>query len=295
MRILLTGAGGQFGASILRELTGVRAVTAWTGTRAGQLFGTPFIPVDLANLEHVTAAFHEAAPELVLHAAALARIADCQRDPERARRVNVEGTAVLADLCSRANVRLVYVSTDMVFDGTRGNYGEADTPAPLSEYGRTKAAAEQVVLKNSRNAVLRFSLLYGPSLNGRQAFFDEQLTALRTGRPVTLFADEWRTPLDLATAARALLDVARSDYHGLLHIGGPERLSRAEMGRRLAAFLGLDGAPLIVTTRDQAPAAEPRPRDLSLDSSCWRGLFPNVPRPRLEEALRNMGLASAAL
>ncbi len=291
MRILLTGAGGQLGAYLLQELRdGGADVMAWSGTRSAPLFGTAVLPVDLAAPGQVVTAFAAARPALVIHAAALSRIADCHRDPERARRVNVEATALLADLCGRTGARLVLTSTDMVFSGEQGNYREDDAPGALSMYGRSKAASEQAALAAPHAAVIRLSLLYGPSLNGRAAFFDEQATALREGRPVTLFEDEWRTPLDLLTAARAILAVARSDYTGILHVGGPERLSRADMGYRLAAFLGADPSPIVVTSRSQAPAAEPRPRDLSLDSGRWRGLFPDHSWPRFDDALRALGI-----
>src|SRR5262249_60235432 len=109
-------------------------------------------------------------------------------------------------------------------------------------------------------AALRVGLLVGPSLGGGPSFFDDQVAALRGRRPVRLFEDEWRTPLSLQTAAQAVVAVARSDFRGLLHVGGPERMSRLEMGRRLAAALGLDASVIIATRRQDAPAGEPRPR-----------------------------------
>ncbi len=293
MRTLLTGASGQLGAYLLRALQRRGAdCVAWSGTREEVLFGVPLRPVDLTDPGDVARAFREAAPTCVIHAAALARVGDCHRDPDRARRVNVDGSRILAELCQQAGARLVYVSTDMVFNGEQGNYREDDPPAPLSEYGRTKAAAEQAVLVNPNTSIVRVSLLYGPSLTGRPSFFDEQVMALRTGQPVTLFADEWRTPLDLHTAALALLAVADSDYTGMLHVGGPERLSRLEMGYQLAACLRLDPSPIVVTSRSQAPAAEPRPRDLSLDSSRWRSLFPQYPWPLMKDSLRILDVGS---
>src|SRR5262245_2099978 len=142
-RILLTGASGQLGGYLLRELAGLGVpVSAWSGSRPGRLLGLDLRPVDLADPDAVAAAFREARPDLVLHAAALSRAADCFRDPGRAERVNAGGTAVLAELAGRAGARLVFVSTDLAFDGERGWYREDDDPAPVLVYGRTKVAGE---------------------------------------------------------------------------------------------------------------------------------------------------------
>jgi dTDP-4-dehydrorhamnose reductase len=132
--------------------------------------------------------------------------------------------------------------------------------------------------------VARLSLLYGPSLIGRPYFFDEQVCCLREGRPVTLFHDEWRTPLHLGIAAKSLLDILDSSYEGILHVGGPERLSRLEMGLRLAKFLEVS-KPAINKVSRESIMGEPRPRDTSLDCSLWRKLFPGVPWPTFEESL----------
>jgi dTDP-4-dehydrorhamnose reductase len=289
MRLLVTGASGQLGGYLLRELSarGVRA-TAWSGSRSGSLFGMPLRPVDLADPDGLAAAFREARPTAVIHAGGISSVADCYRDPPRAQRVNCQGSAVLAELAAREGVRLILVSTDLVFDGVKGWYRESDGPAPLSVYGQTKVAAEQAVLAAPRSVVARLSLLFGPSVVGRPAFFDQQATALRQRQSLTLFEDEWRTPLSLATAARALIALAASDCTGLLHLGGPERLSRLEMGQRLARFLDADPAVIVATRRDQACAPELRPGDTSLDSGRWRELFPGQPWPAWLEALSEM-------
>src|SRR5262249_39316920 len=267
MRVLVTGASGQLGGYLLRRLpdSGL-TVTAWSGSRRGEFFGYPLQPVDLGDADAVRVAFHQARPDVVLHAGALPRPAACHRTPNLARRINTEGSSLLAELATEARARLLFVSTDLVFDGERGNYREDDAPSPLSIYGRTKADAEAAVLAVPRSGVVRVSLLYGPSVVGRPSFFDEQVAALRAGRPVTLFADEWRTPLALCTAAEALVKLAQSDFTGLLHLGGPERLSRLEMGQRLADFLGVASSTIVAVNRADIPSPEPRPRDTSLDS-----------------------------
>jgi dTDP-4-dehydrorhamnose reductase len=288
-RFLITGASGQLGAYLLRELRrGADSVSAWSGTRSETLFGIPLEPVNLANADQVADAFRRAQPDTIIHAAAIATIAACYRDPEYANEINARASARLAELAAGPGARLVLVSTDLVFDGNSGWYTEGDTPAPLSVYGRTKMAAEQAVLAAPRATVARVSLLFGPTLTGREAFFEAQVRALRERKPIRCFTDEWRTPLGLATAARAIIALARSEFHGVMHLGGPERLTRLAMARQLATVLQLDPEVLVPATRDQLAAPEPRPRDVSLDASLWRQWFPAQPWPTFAEALRDM-------
>jgi dTDP-4-dehydrorhamnose reductase len=289
MRWLVTGASGQLGGYLLRHLRGRgEPVVAWSGTVRGELFGCPLNPVDLSDPDAAATAFRTARPDLIVHAAAMARVDDCHRDPERARRVNTRGSELLAELAAESGARLVFASTDLVFDGGRGAYREDDPPRPLSVYGRTKADAEAAVLAAPRGVVARLSLLFGPTLVGRPSFFDGMVAALRSGQPLKLFADEWRTPLGAHVAARALAELAHSDAVGLLHVGGPERLSRLEMGLRLVEHLGVSPEPIIAATRDAVPAAEPRPRDTSLGASRWRGRFPALPWPAYRESLAEL-------
>jgi dTDP-4-dehydrorhamnose reductase len=286
-QVLLTGASGLLGAYLLRELHGNSdPVTAWSGSYHGTLFAIPVKPVDLSSSDQVVQRLDEAKPDCILHTAALARISDCEQNPQRARQVNADGTALLAEQAGKRGIRLLCVSTDLVFDGEHAPYRETDEPRPLSVYAQTKREAELAVLGKPNTVVVRVSLLFGPSLNGRPSFFDQQLAALRCGRPLTLFRDEWRTPLAIDTAARALLAIARSNITGLLHLGGPERMSRLEMGLRLANFSGL--APDSIVSTSRPTTGELRPRDVSLDSSRWRQQFPSAPWPCWEDALHRL-------
>lgn len=287
MRILVTGASGQLGSYLLQELAQRnRDVVAWSHSTTGESFGIPLRPVDLSQDQQFRRAFADAQPDMVLHCGGMTSVADCYREPELAHQVNTRATETLSELCSQANARLLFTSTDLVFDGARGQYRENDMAAPLSIYGRTKLAAEASVLRCPRGVVVRLSLLYGPSLNRRFSFFDDQINALREGRPATLFVDEWRTPLDLKTAARALIELAESDCRGVIHLGGPERLSRFDMGRQLAVGIAVDSCCLVPALRSEISMKEPRPRDASLDSTLWRQHFPRIPWPTWQETMR---------
>jgi dTDP-4-dehydrorhamnose reductase len=294
-RILITGASGQLGSYVLRELRRRDlSATAWSRRPNVELFGYRCQSVDLCEVDQVVAAFRAAQPDVVIHVAAMSGVGDCFRDPTQARRTNNTATRLLAELTQRQPARFVYVSTDLVFSGEKQWYQETDCPAPLSVYGQTKAAAERAVLGDPHHLVLRLSLLFGPSLNGRPSFFDQQIKSLLSDTPSKWYEDEWRTPLSLQVGAQGLLAVADSDAAGILHLGGPERMSRLEMGQRLARLLGKDERLCQAASRSDVMAGEPRPRDTSLDCSLWQQMMHDFPRPEYEESLRAMGLGSPA-
>ncbi len=290
-RILVTGASGQLGSYVLRELRRRDlSATAWSRRPNVELFGYRCQSVDLCEVDQVVAAFRAAKPDVVLHIAAMSGVGECFRDPTQARRTNNTATRLLAELTQRQPARFVYVSTDLVFNGEKDWYRETDCPAPLSVYGQTKAAAERAVLGDPRHLVLRLSLLFGPSLNGRPSFFDQQIKSLLSGTPSKWFEDEWRTPLSLQLGAEGLLAVADSEVTGILHFGGPERLSRWEMGQRLARLLGKDERLCQAVCRSDLMAGEPRPRDTSLNCDLWQQLMPDFNRPDYEESLSALEL-----
>jgi dTDP-4-dehydrorhamnose reductase len=177
----------------------------------------------------------------------------------------------------------------MVFDGTRGWYREDDGTSPIMAYGRTKAAAESKVLQVPRGLVVRLSLLFGCSLVGRASFFDRALALLQAGHHQAFFEDEFRTPLDYATAALGLVRLAETDAGGIVHLAGRDRLSRFELMVRTARALGLDPGLVHANRREDVTLAEPRPADLSLDTSLLDSILPDLDRPTIEEALKKRG------
>ena len=286
-RWLITGAPGQLGSHVVRQLaTEGRGVTILALARQPDV-GTEGVAVrqaELADLDALYAVVAEFRPTHVVHLAAMTAVGDCHRQPAVAERVNIEATRVLA--VAAAGARFVFSSTDMVFDGDAAPYGEADLPRPLSHYGRTKAAAEQALADIPNTLVLRIPLMYGFPCSRRQTTFAQQIAALRAGQPLRLFSDEYRTPVWLADAARAVIGLARSGLTGVIHVSGPQRLSRYELIARCADLLGLPARHLVAISRRDVAAAEPRPADLSLDGRRFAEAFPQlVPGPLHADAL----------
>jgi dTDP-4-dehydrorhamnose reductase len=267
LRVLVTGAGGLVGGRLAATLAARFEVLAGVH-RAAAPAGLAPVPLDLLDPASLARALEGSRPDAVVHAAALAEPDRCQGDPGAAQRLNVDATAELARACGRAGIRLVAVSTDLVFPGDRGGLTEDDPPAPLQVYGRTKVDAERVALAECPGAaVARLALVSGAGHGPRGTSTEAVAWALRQGRPLRLYTDQHRTPVDPDSLADAVARMLERPLAGLVHVGGPERVSRYELGRRVAAVLGLDASLLEPVPSAAHVQGAPRPADVSLDST----------------------------
>lgn len=266
---LVVGGSGFLGAHVVAALVrrGGRVVSASRRPAAPPGATAPHEVLELDGSRPGAGCADLAAGRFgrVLLVAALSRVGDAARDPGLAMRLNRDWPAELAGAAIRGGARVVHVSTDLVFGGEpapAGGFREEHAPAPLEPYGASKAAGEEAVRAACPGAlVVRLPLLTGDSFGRGLGAGDSLAAALARGEAPTLFTDEWRTPLDAAEGARLLVDLADRGPTGLLHLGGPERLSRAALGARL-----LPGADLGHGTRADLGLAEVRAGDASLDS-----------------------------
>jgi dTDP-4-dehydrorhamnose reductase len=285
MRVLVTGASGMVGGRLAQLLAGSFDIVAGH-CQSPPPPGLASLAIDLESPSPLAAAFDRAQPDAVLHAAAYAFTDLCERDPEKARRVNVGGSEALARLCANRGLRLVAVSTDLVFPGDRAHSDETQVPAPVMTYGRTKLEGEEAVLGLCpRGVVARVPLIMGRGYGPRGTASESIEWSLRAGRPLTLFTDQYRTPTDPESVATAFAALLRGEQGGRFHLGGPERLSRYELGLRVAAVRGLPTAGIAAVPQDNVPAPAPRPPDVSLDSSRARRELAYAPRP-LDDMIR---------
>ena len=165
-----------------------------------------------------------------------------------------------------AGAKLLFFSTDLVFGGDRAWSTEETDPAPVSVYGRTKLEGEQATLSEHPEAVVfRISIVCGRGIGARVSASEALAARLGRGETATLYEDEWRTPTDPESIARAVEAViARPGVRGNFHIAGAERVDRIEFGERIAVLLGLDRRLIKGALRAQHRGA-PRPSDVSLD------------------------------
>ena len=223
--VWVTGAGGLIGNYLVRS--------APLFAPDARVVALTRDCLDLTDASAVRATFRLQAPQLVIHCAALSRSPECQANPALAHTLNVEVTALLAELA--ANIPLVFLSSDLVFDGRTGNYDETAPVNPLSVYAETKTAAEQIILANPKHTVVRMSLNGGTSPAGDRGFNEQMRRAWQAGQTLKLFTDEFRSPIPAEATARAIWELAAQNQPGLYHVAGSERLSRWHIGQLLAA------------------------------------------------------------
>lgn len=267
MRILVTGASGALGGRLAVLLARWHTVVAGQH-RAATPAELDAVPLDLLSSASLESAFDRSAPDAVLHAGALAEPDRCEREPEAAQALNVGASARVAETCARRGLRLVSLSTDLVFPGQK------------LVYARTKEAGEEATLAAlPAAAVARVALVIGRGFGPRPTASEAVAWSLAEGRRVRLFTDQFRTPIDPESLADALVRLLQGAAAGLFQLGGAERVSRHELGLRTARRLGLDEGLIDAALAAELQAAAPRPADVSLDSSRAFRELAWTPRP----------------
>ena len=266
---VLFGASGFLGRQISLAFA-ERGVEVVCVSRAG-LVGIESRECDARDVDRVNALLDSLRPSAILNCAALSTLAACFADREGALLVNRDFPEALGAWAARHSARCVHVSTDQVFEGDApgAGYREDAEAKPQSVYGESKRAGELALLAADSNAlVVRLPLLFGDSLGRGLGASDSLLAAIERGERPALFTDEWRTPLAVEDAARALVELCWGDESGLLHLAGGERVTRFELGELVLAAQGLPQDSIRASVRSEAQASEPRARDVSLGSSC---------------------------
>jgi dTDP-4-dehydrorhamnose reductase len=266
MRILITGASGLLGLNLALEARKAHEVT---GVDRCKLAGVPF-DLHCADLLDVGAEEHVLAttrPDWLVHCAALADLEACEANPDLAHRLNTILPGRLAAACKTRGVKMVHISTDAVFDGTKQSaYTESDMPNPLGVYSRTKLQGEHNVLSANPDTIVARVNFYGFSLTGKRGLADFFVNNLSAGKPVKGFTDVTFTPTFVGDLANLLLGMLEKGLCGLYHTVGADGLSKYEFGVAIARRFGWDEKLISPDSVDRSGLTARRAHNLSLST-----------------------------
>jgi len=267
-KILITGVSGLLGSKMAYHFS---RETSW------EILGTynrnrVDIPVslhktDLANEKEVNKLVSSINPAVITHTAALTGVDYCETHKEEAWKINVNGTKNIAEIAEEINAKLIYISTDYVFDGEKGMYKENDQTHPVDYYGETKLKGEKVVKEICDDyLIVRPSVLYGRNpvkLN----FVTWVIKELKEGNKINIVKDQFNTPTLADDLAELILELIKKEKWGIFHISGSERISRFDFALKLAEVFDLNKDLIKPITTEQLNWIAKRPMDSSLDVS----------------------------
>ena len=272
-KILLTGVSGFLGGNFCHFHEDEYDIHAIYNEHPVSFKNVNAHQLNLLKEDSVKALIDSIKPDAIIHLAALSQPNDCARQPELSFRINVEASELLATYAHHFRIPFLFASSDLIFDGEDAPYAEDSIPRPMNLYGEHKAEAEKRVMKADPGAfICRLPLMYGSSYSYGVSFLQPWLNDLKAGKPVNLFIDEFRTPASAKDVCRGLITVLEKGKPGIYNFGGPERLSRVEMGERIADVFGLDKSLLHSRLRADVPMPAYRPKDISLSSDKMKKL-----------------------
>jgi len=262
MRIVITGVNGLVGQKLSERLVSSGHLVGGIDIQPSAFLSLPiqYQALNITSRKSTVDSIKVFRPEIIIHCAAMTAVDACETERELCWKVNVDGTENVCIGAERTNARVIYISTDYVFDGENGPYSETDNPNPSGYYAKSKLAGENVVRGAGEfNTVIRSIVIYGYGKNIKSSFITWLLGELRAGRKVRIVNDQWGNSTiaeDLAEGIDKLIDSGKS---GIYHMGGATFVNRYEMAIATARFFNLDETLIspISTEELKQPAKRP--------------------------------------
>lgn len=292
-KIFVTGGTGLLGSTLVRTAPNEFEITALYNKNTMITERARFIQVDITDRTRVFDVFDEIRPEVLIHTAAIAKVDYCETHKEEARRVNVTGTANLLDACDKHGTKMIFTSTNAVFDGEHAPYSEEDEPNPINYYGKIKLEAETLVLKRrAKHTVARLMTMYGWNNPGeRQNHVTWLLSKMTRGERVHVVDDIYNNHLLVDNCADALWAIVKLDKAGIYHIAGKDCVSTYRLALETAAVFGLDKTLIKPVKSDFFKFPATRPKNTCYTTEKMKGELRVIPLGVGEGLLfmKNMG------
>lgn len=268
-RVLLTGPGGLLGSHLLPRLAGKYDVTG-VSRKAPSLKNaqSSFVSIDLSDSSTLKRFLDDTQFDMVINCAAMADVDLCERERDKALKINVEAARVMAAHARKNDIILIHISTDYLFDGLSGPYSEDAAPNPINFYGRTKLLAEEAIRESGcKYTIVRTNHLYGNLPDGPSKQIKWLLQAADRNEPILAATDLSNNPTWSGNLADAIVELLESDIRGVINLGGSDYLSRYEFALAAADILGLDRGRIRKASKAELNmlAARPSKAGLKID------------------------------
>lgn len=276
MRLLIVGGSGLLGYKIATLAAGKFTTFATFNHRPVKIRGVTDLKLDKSDETTVKQVFEKVKPEVVIDTAALHNVDYCETHKDEARKVNVEGTMNVLEACRIHAAKLIYLSTDYVFDGEKDCYDENDEPNPINVYGRTKLEAENTITRAGIPYIIaRPAVIYGwnpgelaglKSSSGKPMnFVVWALAKLKNGEQIKAVTDQYSQPTLADNLAEVLLAIATSNLQGTFHAAGKSCVNRFEFTTKIAEVFGYDRDLVKPAGSDEFKQVAQRPRKCCLN------------------------------
>lgn len=264
-RIYVTGIAGMLGYGIYNRLKGKAEITGvdlWDI----DIPGLSYKKISLFDTEQIENDIAEVKPDILIHTAALVNVDECEENPEDARKLNTEVSEKLADICNRYRIKMVYISTDAVFDGKNPQlYTEEDKENPINVYGRTKLDGEAAVLRYHQNLVFRTNI-YGINIQKKQSFGEWIYSSLKENKTLNMFTDIDFSPIEVEELAELIYKACQKGLCGLYHACGTGSITKYEFAVRLKELFQIETGDIRQTTSDTARLKAKRSKHMGMSN-----------------------------
>jgi dTDP-4-dehydrorhamnose reductase len=281
-RILITGSAGFIGSSLFNALIAKYDVAGFDIVRSE----TTSKICDVGNDEALSADLLEFRPEVIIHTAAIKGLKACEARKISSWKNNVDSTRAIVRYAYEKNAKIIYISSDVVFDGHDGNYLESDLPNPINWYGTTKFYSELLVRQLTNFAICRTALVFGNlpefcipvlkqevqnSVLENQTLFPHYVLAmLHRGHSVYMPSDVISSPTHIEILVKAVEKIVDGDIRGIFHTCGPDAISRFALAQKIASQYGFDEKQII---EDNTKVFRMRPKNLSMNVDLTYKIF----------------------
>lgn len=267
---LVTGASGFFGANFpfasdsAKLISLTRTDVIPTGYQRG-------VAANLTDPQSITSAIEMIQPTYILHAAALASHEECERNPDLAYAINARATGIIAEAAQRVGSKLIYLSTDAVFNGDTGNYIENDIPEPFSVYGKSKLEGEIIALGVDSHSLVIRTNFFGWSPSGQRSILEFVVNNLEAGIPIDGYSDFTVSSIYVRYLAHHIRQLRVKS--GIWHVASSDALTKYDFGLNVAKVFGLDPA-LITPVTGKGEVS--RARNISLNTDRLRNFLSEI-------------------